>query len=77
MSFVADPGLGYDSTEELMFAEDSGSSMGAGSVDMETSVDATLEDDEYLEQIEQRVFSPDDHTGVCALGAHTVHVCVM
>ena len=55
-----DPDYQYDSTEDLLPSEDSGSSVGVAPGVLETSVDADLDDVEYMHQIQQRVFSPVD-----------------
>ena len=65
-----DPGYLYDSAEDLLPSEDSGSSVGVGPGALETSVDADLTDDEYMDQINQRVFSPVDEGGLeCSLNS--------
>ncbi len=62
LSFAhTDPSFAYDSSEDPLLS-DSGSSVGAGAVALDTSIDADLEDQEYLDQINQRVFSPVDGT---------------
>ncbi len=54
---------------------ESGSSVGAEleHVALETSVDADLEDDEYIEQVTDRVFSPP-MDGTCTCIVHGMYV---